>query len=127
MAKHHDKAERSAIVGAWRTNGLTAGKFALKRTFDVDVLHGPKCHGRRKLVAMVTNPVSIARYLAELGEQADVPPRAPSRGASVVEKHRPAPKGARRRRVASSEAHAGSRPQTANVCSRFRKPRSTRR
>ena len=52
----------------------------LKRTFDVDVLHCPKCNGRMKLVAMVTNPVSIARYLAKLGELADVPPRAPSRG-----------------------------------------------
>ena len=48
--------------------------------FDVDVLHCPKCNGRMKLVAMVTNPVSIARYLAKLGELADVPPRAPSRG-----------------------------------------------
>ena len=31
MAKHHNKAERSAIVGAWRTSGLTAGNFARER------------------------------------------------------------------------------------------------
>ena len=52
----------------------------LKRTFDVDVLHCPKCNGRMKLVAMVTAPKSIARYLKRLGELEDVPPRAPSRG-----------------------------------------------
>jgi hypothetical protein len=35
----------------------------LKRTFDVDVQACPTCHGRMKLVAMVTDPKSVARYL----------------------------------------------------------------
>jgi hypothetical protein len=33
-----------------------------------------------KLVAMVTEPRSIARFLAALGEPVDVPGRSPSRG-----------------------------------------------
>ena len=52
----------------------------LKRTFGVDVLACPKCHGRMKLVAMVTDPKSIARTLAALGELTEVPDRSPSRG-----------------------------------------------
>jgi hypothetical protein len=52
----------------------------LRRTFAVDVLECPKCKGRMKLVAMVTDPKSIARYLAALGEPVEVPARSPSRG-----------------------------------------------
>jgi hypothetical protein len=33
-----------------------------------------------KLCAMVTDPASVTRYLAEIGEPTDVPGRAPSRG-----------------------------------------------
>jgi hypothetical protein len=33
-----------------------------------------------KLVSMVTDPKSIARYLAALGELTEVPDRSPSRG-----------------------------------------------
>jgi len=52
----------------------------LKRTFGIDVLVCPKCRGRMKLVAMLTEPKSITRYLAALGENTDVPVRSPSRG-----------------------------------------------
>jgi hypothetical protein len=47
----------------------------LKRTFDQDVLECPSCSGRMKLVALVTEPKSIVRYLAMLGEPIDVPER----------------------------------------------------
>jgi hypothetical protein len=33
-----------------------------------------------KLVALVTEPKSVARYLAKLGEPTEVPGRSPSRG-----------------------------------------------
>lgn len=33
-----------------------------------------------KLLAMVTDPAEVARYLAHIGEPAEVPARAPSRG-----------------------------------------------
>jgi hypothetical protein len=45
-----------------------------------DVLQCPKCKGRMKLVAMVTDAKSVTRYLAGIGELADVPGRSPSRG-----------------------------------------------
>jgi hypothetical protein len=52
----------------------------LKRTFDQDVLQCPRCHGRMKLVALVTETKSVARYLAKIGEPIEVPGRSPSRG-----------------------------------------------
>jgi hypothetical protein len=52
----------------------------LKRTFGVDVLQCPKCKGRMKLIAMLTEPKSVARYLAGIRELTDVPGRSPSRG-----------------------------------------------
>lgn len=52
----------------------------LKRTFDIDVLECPKCHGRMKLIALVLDLQSAARYLAKIGERVDVPGRSKSRG-----------------------------------------------
>jgi len=52
----------------------------LARTFAVDVLTCPSCQGRMRLVAMVKEPASIARYLAALGEATEVPRRSPGRG-----------------------------------------------
>ena len=52
----------------------------LQRTFDFDVLSCPNCGGRMKLLALVTAPKSIARYLRAAGEPTDVPRRSPSRG-----------------------------------------------
>jgi len=52
----------------------------LARTFAVDVLACPKCHGRMRLLAMVEDPANIARFLAAVGEATEVPPRSPGRG-----------------------------------------------
>lgn len=52
----------------------------LMRTFGLDVLACPRCEGRMRLLAMVTEPRAIARFLRALGEPTDVPPRAPARG-----------------------------------------------
>ena len=52
----------------------------LARTFAVDVLACPKCHGRMRLLAMVEDPANVARYLAAVGEAAEVHPRSPGRG-----------------------------------------------
>jgi len=52
----------------------------LARTFAVDVLACPRCQGRMKLLAMVTDPASIARNLATMGEATEVPRRSPGRG-----------------------------------------------
>ena len=51
----------------------------LKRTFGVDVLQCPKCKGPMKLIAMLTETKSVARYLAGIGELTDVPGRSPKR------------------------------------------------
>jgi len=52
----------------------------LKRTFGFDVLTCPRCSGRMKLLALVTEPTSVARYLRGIGEPSDVPKRTPARG-----------------------------------------------
>lgn len=52
----------------------------LKRTFGFDVLACPRCEGRMRLLAMVTDAKSVARYLRGLGEPTDAPTRAPARG-----------------------------------------------
>ncbi|WP_437322064.1 protein kinase domain-containing protein [Sorangium sp. So ce385] len=49
----------------------------LRRTLAIDVLACPACKGRMKLVAMLTEPRSIARFLTALGEPTDVPVRSP--------------------------------------------------
>ncbi|WP_437324262.1 hypothetical protein [Sorangium sp. So ce381] len=41
----------------------------------LDVLECPACNGRMKLVAMITEPSNIARFLTALGEPTDVPGR----------------------------------------------------
>ncbi|WP_437720441.1 hypothetical protein [Sorangium sp. So ce861] len=50
-----------------------------------------------KLVALVTEPRNIARFLSALGEPTDVPARSPSvhAAAAVLEEHRSAPQCAR--------------------------------
>jgi hypothetical protein len=52
----------------------------LKRTFEIDVLSCPKCQGRMKLIALVSEPKSIARFLRNLGEGTCAPERLPARG-----------------------------------------------
>ena len=51
----------------------------LKRTVGFDVLSCPCCSGRIKLLALVTDPTSVARYLRGIGETTDVPKRTPAR------------------------------------------------
>jgi len=52
----------------------------LKRTFLIDVLCCPKCQGRMELIAMVTDPKSVTRFLRALGEHTEPPERVPARG-----------------------------------------------
>jgi len=52
----------------------------LARTFAVDVLACPRCHGRMRLLAMVQEPANVARFLAAMGEPTEVPRRSPGRG-----------------------------------------------
>jgi hypothetical protein len=52
----------------------------MMRSFAVDVLCCPRCSGRLRLVALMTEPKEIRRYLRALGEPTDAPQRAPARG-----------------------------------------------
>ena len=52
----------------------------LKRTFGDDILGCPSCGGSMKLLALVTDPRSITRYLRAIGEPTDPPERSPARG-----------------------------------------------
>jgi hypothetical protein len=63
-----------------KRGGYRAWADLLRRTFAVDVLACPSCKGRMKLIAIVTEPKSVARFLAKLGEPTDLPARSPSRG-----------------------------------------------
>ena len=44
-----------------------------RRSFDVDVLECPKCHGRLRVVAVITEREPIQRILAHLGLPTDPP------------------------------------------------------
>jgi hypothetical protein len=52
----------------------------LKRTFAFDVLRCLECNGRMKLLAIVTDPASVARYVKSVDEVTKPPTRAPPRG-----------------------------------------------
>ena len=51
----------------------------LKRTFGVDVETCPRCGGRMRLLALITDPPEVARFLRHHGELTEPPPRAPAR------------------------------------------------
>jgi hypothetical protein len=63
-----------------RRGGYRPWAELLRRTFAIDVLECPACKGRMKLVAMVTEPIRIVRFLSALGEPTEVPARSPNRG-----------------------------------------------
>src|SRR5208282_1956534 len=51
----------------------------LRRSFSVDVLECPKCHGRLRVVAVVTEREPVQRILAHLGLPTEPPPVARAR------------------------------------------------
>jgi hypothetical protein len=52
----------------------------LARTFGDDLAACETCGGRMRLLSLVKNPDSIARFLESLGEPTEPPPLAPARG-----------------------------------------------
>jgi uncharacterized protein YbaR (Trm112 family) len=51
----------------------------LRRSFAVDVLECPKCHGRLRVLAVITEREPVRRILAHLGMPTDSPPIARAR------------------------------------------------
>ncbi|WP_437954770.1 hypothetical protein WME76_24715 [Sorangium sp. So ce119] len=94
MATKDRRARKQAPEGGRRLP-VTPGPRRGRR--EPAALPDTICKGRMKLVAMVTEPRNIARFLSALGEPTDVPARSPSvhAAATVLEKHRSAPQGAR--------------------------------
>jgi hypothetical protein len=45
----------------------------LRRSFQVDVLECPRCHGRLRGLALITDCEPVRRILAHLGLQTDAP------------------------------------------------------
>jgi len=78
----------------------------LKRTFGLDVLACPRCQGRLRLLAMVTDPKSVTRYLCGLGEPTEAPATAPARGPPYWKRVEPNTPGAL---VDNGAAHGGPR------------------
>jgi hypothetical protein len=51
----------------------------LRRSFDVDVLQCPKCNGRLRVIAVLTEREPVGRILACLGMPTEAPPMARAR------------------------------------------------
>ncbi len=51
----------------------------LKRTFGIDVETCARCGGRMRLLALITDPPNVARFLRQIGEPTEPPSRAPAR------------------------------------------------
>jgi hypothetical protein len=76
-ARHHDRMPvlfQTALAARAQKNGVrnfgesVQGTNELPRGFDQDVLTCPCCGRRKRLLALVTDPKSIARYLRGIGE-----------------------------------------------------------
>jgi hypothetical protein len=52
----------------------------MMRTFKLDVLECPRCKGRLKMLAMVTELSEVRRHLEGLDVATSLPERAPARG-----------------------------------------------
>jgi Putative transposase len=64
----------------------------LKRTFGIDVENCPRCGGRMRLLAVITDLASAARFLRHRGEPSEPPTRAPARAppywqSKIVRRH----------------------------------------
>jgi len=51
----------------------------LKRVFDIDLEHCPRCGGEFRIIAAIEEPAVIVRILTHLGLLARAPPRSPAR------------------------------------------------
>ena len=67
--------------GKRRRGGVRRYPWAelLRRVFEVEVLVCPRCGGRRRVLAAITAPESIAKVLGAIGLSADVPELGPAR------------------------------------------------
>lgn len=66
-----------------KTRGLSKNRLLwaalLARTFGLQVERCPNCHGRMRIIAAITDPVSIKRYLDGVGLPSEIPEIKPAR------------------------------------------------
>jgi hypothetical protein len=74
--KHWDRLFQGALYAA---ASRVTWPVLLRRTFDVDVLECPQCHGRLHILGQVTEATTIGRVLATLGMPAEAPRAARAR------------------------------------------------
>jgi hypothetical protein len=74
--KHWDRVFQGALYAA--TSRVT-WPLLLRRTFDVDVLDCPQCHGRLRILGQVTDATTIGRVLETLGMPTEAPRAARAR------------------------------------------------
>jgi hypothetical protein len=75
-------AECEASCAPHRPVRLSWAKL-LKRVFDLELEHCPKCGGELKIIAAILEQPVIEKILTHLGLQARAPPRAPARGQAL--------------------------------------------
>jgi hypothetical protein len=57
----------------------------LARVFQIDVSVCPVCRGKMNIIAFITDPASVRRYLEGEGLPAEAPPIAPARSPPQIE------------------------------------------
>ncbi len=55
----------------------------LKRVFRLDILQCPDCGGRCKVLAVLTDPFVVGKFLDAVGESTDTPTPTPARGPPI--------------------------------------------
>jgi hypothetical protein len=72
-----------------KTSGSTKYRLTfaalLARVFQIDVSVCPVCQGKMKIIAFITDPASIHRYLEGVGLPTEAPPIAPARSPPQIE------------------------------------------
>ncbi len=81
MSAAHGARARSALdsVAGLATLSLLTWAVLLQRTFGFDALRCPSCDARRRLIATITDPLTVKNILTHLGVGPDPLPRARAR------------------------------------------------
>lgn len=74
--RHWDRLMQGALYAATPRVDWAS---LLRRSFDVDVLQCPRCQGRLRVLAVITERDAVQRILAHLGVPTDPPPLARAR------------------------------------------------
>jgi len=74
-ACHHHPAQTPPASASARMSWACL----LKRVFDIDIEHCPRCAGRLQIIAAIVDPALIAKILTHLHLPARAPPRSPAR------------------------------------------------